>query len=174
MLHIRIQLLLCCLMTSDSRKGIRCHVWPYRCSFLCLQITRADIRPQLSWVVSLVITDGHFLSARYYYATFIKFYCQLLTLKVLNFWKFASYCSLKPLWLGMGEAVPARTSLDPTFSIPSHCASIITTSTLKVNIQCQYKYNGAAWRCLWYWQSTWMVLVLLLWVVISLPLVTLL
>ena len=35
-----------------------------------------------------------------------------LTLKVLNFWKFTagSYCSLKPLWLGMGEVVPARTS----------------------------------------------------------------
>ena len=33
-----------------------------------------------------------------------------LTLKVLNFWKFTSYCSLKPLWPGMGEVVPARTS----------------------------------------------------------------
>ena len=40
-----------------------------------------------------------------------------LTLKVLNFWKFASYCSLKPLWSGMGEAVPARTS--PTLHPPS-------------------------------------------------------
>ena len=34
-----------------------------------------------------------------------------LTLKVLYFWKFTSYCSLKPLWSGMGEVVPARTSL---------------------------------------------------------------
>ena len=33
-----------------------------------------------------------------------------LTLKVLNFWKLTSYCSLKPLWSGMGEEVPARTS----------------------------------------------------------------
>ena len=33
-----------------------------------------------------------------------------LTLKVLNFWKFPSYCSLKPLWSGMGEVAPARTS----------------------------------------------------------------
>ena len=33
-----------------------------------------------------------------------------LTPKVLNFWKFTSYCSLKPLWSGMGEVVPARTS----------------------------------------------------------------
>ena len=34
---------------------------------------------------------------------------QELTFKVLNFWKFTSYCSLKPLWSGMGEVVPART-----------------------------------------------------------------
>ena len=33
-----------------------------------------------------------------------------LTLNVLNFWKLTSYCSLKPLWSGMGEVVPARTS----------------------------------------------------------------
>ena len=36
--------------------------------------------------------------------------------KVLTFWKFTSYCSLKPLWSGMGEVVPARTS--PT--LPPH------------------------------------------------------
>ena len=41
----------------------------------------------------------------------------VLTLKVLNFWKFASYCSLKPLWSGMEEVVPARTS--PTLHPPS-------------------------------------------------------
>ena len=33
-----------------------------------------------------------------------------LTLKVLNFGNFTSYCSLKPLWSGMGKVVPARTS----------------------------------------------------------------
>ena len=42
---------------------------------------------------------------------------QNLTLTVLNFWKFTSYCSLKPLWSGMGEVVPARTS--PTLHPPS-------------------------------------------------------
>ena len=31
--------------------------------------------------------------------------------KVLYFWKFTSFCSLKPLWSGMGEVVPAHTSL---------------------------------------------------------------
>ena len=41
----------------------------------------------------------------------------LLTLKVLNFWKLTSYCSLKPLWSGMGGVVPARTS--PTLHPPS-------------------------------------------------------
>ena len=33
----------------------------------------------------------------------------VLTLKVLNFWKLTSYCSLKPLWSGMGEVVMAHT-----------------------------------------------------------------
>ena len=40
-----------------------------------------------------------------------------LTLKVVNIWKFTSYCSLKPLWSGMGETVPACTS--PTLHPPS-------------------------------------------------------
>ena len=43
--------------------------------------------------------------------------CMQLTLKVLNFWKFTSYGSLKPLWSGMGKVVPARTS--PTQHPPS-------------------------------------------------------
>ena len=38
-------------------------------------------------------------------------------LKVLNFWKSTSYFSLKPLWSGMGEVVPARTL--PTLHPPS-------------------------------------------------------
>ena len=41
----------------------------------------------------------------------------MLALKVPNFWKFTSYCSLKPLWSGMGEVVPVRTS--PTLHPPS-------------------------------------------------------
>ena len=49
-----------------------------------------------------------------------------VTLKVLNFWNLTlkwsgwisdSYCSLKPLWFGMGEVVPACTS--PTLHPPS-------------------------------------------------------
>ena len=36
------------------------------------------------------------------------------TLKVLNFWKFTSYCSLQPLWSGMREVVSARTLHPPS------------------------------------------------------------
>ena len=44
------------------------------------------------------------------------YYYYYLSLKVLNFWKFTSYCSLKPLWSGMGEVLLARTS--PTLHPP--------------------------------------------------------
>ena len=55
-----------------------------------------------------------------------------LTLKVLNFWKFTSYCSLKPLWSGMGEVVPARTSptLHPPFPPTVHQLSQLELSEL--------------------------------------------
>ena len=36
---------------------------------------------------------------------------------MLNFWIFTSYCSLKPLWSGMWEVAPARTS--PILHLPS-------------------------------------------------------
>ena len=43
-----------------------------------------------------------------------------------------SYCSLKPLWSGMGEVVPARTS--PTLHPPSP-PTVLKLSSLKVS-QC--------------------------------------
>ena len=45
-----------------------------------------------------------------------------LTFEVLYFRKFTSYYSLKPLWSGMGEVVPARTSptLHPPFPPTVH------------------------------------------------------
>ena len=64
-----------------------------------------------------------------------------LTRKVLNFWKFTqkwsgwisdSYCSLKPLWSGMGGSSAGSYLADPTSPIPSHCASIVATSTVRV------------------------------------------
>ena len=54
-----------------------------------------------------------------HFSTFrqVSVFGHVLTLKVLNFWKFTSYCSSKLLWSGMGEVVPARTS--PTLHPPS-------------------------------------------------------
>ena len=57
----------------------------------------------------------------------------LLTLKVLNFWKFTSYCNFKTLMVGHGGSSAGSYLADPTSPIPSHCASILTTSTLRVN-----------------------------------------
>ena len=56
-----------------------------------------------------------------------------LTLKVLNFWKFTSYCSLKTLMVGHGGSSAGSYLADPTSPIPSHCASIVATSTVRVN-----------------------------------------
>ena len=57
----------------------------------------------------------------------------VLTLKVLNFWKCTSYCSLKPLWSGMGGSSAGSYLANPTSPIPSHCASIVAASTVRVN-----------------------------------------
>ena len=32
--------------------------------FICLQITKADIKPQAKWAVNLVIADGHIIYLR--------------------------------------------------------------------------------------------------------------
>ena len=51
----------CCLLTPGLCKDILCHVWS--CSFVCLQNTRADIRPQVKWAVSLMIAYGPLYSS---------------------------------------------------------------------------------------------------------------
>ena len=79
-------------------------------------------------VVVVVVVDLHVSQSR---AT-MTFRVFILTLKVLNFWKLTSYCSLKPLWSGMGEVVPAHTSPTLPSPIPSHCASTVATSTVRV------------------------------------------
>ena len=48
---------LCCFMTPHLIGDIWCQIWP--CSFLCLQITRSDIRAHAKWAVSQVIADDH-------------------------------------------------------------------------------------------------------------------
>ena len=50
---------LCCLMTPGLSKDIRCHVHCMAMIFQNLQITRPDIRPNIKWAVSLLITYGH-------------------------------------------------------------------------------------------------------------------
>ena len=56
----------------------------------------------------------------------------ILTLKVLYFWKLTSYCSLKPFMAGHGGSSAGSYLADPSSPIPSHCASIVATSTLRV------------------------------------------
>ena len=72
-----------------------------------------------------------------------------VTLKVLNFWKFTCYCSLKPLWSGMGEVVPARTL--PTLHPPSPPSwpSIVATCTVRLNIPLFILEGGVAMCALW-------------------------
>ena len=62
---------------------------------------------------------------------------RFLTLKVLNFWKFTSYCSLKPIWSGIGGSSAGSYRADPTSPNPSHCTSIVATSTVRVNGNCK-------------------------------------
>ena len=61
----------------------------------------------------------------------------MLTLKVLNFWKFTSCCSLKTLMVRHGGSSAGSYLADHTSPIPSHCASIAATCTLRV----KYKKN---------------------------------
>ena len=65
----------------------------------------------------------------------------VLTLKVLNLWKFTykwswwifdRYCCLK-LIVGHGVSSAGSYLADPTSPIPSHCASVVATSTVRVN-----------------------------------------
>ena len=69
-----------------------------------------------------------------------------LTLTVLNFWKFTSYCSLKPFMVRHGGTSAGSYLADPTSPIPSHCASIVVTSTLRVNCSASC-IVGWLWLC---------------------------
>ena len=98
----------------------------------CLQINPVTHSPEWDGLrsscepVNLAFTDSifslHFAVTRHTATNKrtqvnIMVHSTRLTLKVLNFWKLTSYCSLKPLWSGMGEVVPARTS--PTLHPPT-------------------------------------------------------
>ena len=81
-----------------------------------VQIRRSDMRPHIKWAVSLVIL--HMITS-----IFLRALCGYIWVNILTLsprgdgWISESYCSLKPLWLGMGEVVPARAS--PTLPPPS-------------------------------------------------------
>ena len=47
------------------------------------------------------------------------------------------HCSLKTLMVGHGGSSAGSYLTDPTSPIPSHCASIVATSTVRVNSHCQ-------------------------------------
>ena len=49
-------------MTPGLSKDIQCHTGPY--AFLCLQINRSDIRPYVTWAVTLVIADDQLIFLR--------------------------------------------------------------------------------------------------------------
>ena len=101
------------------------HVHNFERSTVCLKRRPWDSKMKVHWklqsnsscfpcinrfLYSIACTDINSLT---------QFLTQL-TLKVLNFWKFTSYCSLKPLWLGMGEVVPALPARTlPTLHPPS-------------------------------------------------------
>ena len=53
---------LCCLMAHGFSKDIRCPIELH--SFVCLQVTRTDIRPQVKYDVSLVIADSRLVFSR--------------------------------------------------------------------------------------------------------------
>ena len=83
---------------------------PCRLTMVLVMIFKMDLNSKICMVVGLIICYNSI------WKTSIRL-IKLLTLKVLNFWKHTSYCKLKPLWSGMGEVVPARTS--PTLHPPS-------------------------------------------------------
>ena len=72
----------------------------------------------------------------------------LVIVKVFNFLKFTSYCSLKPLWSGMGEVVPARTS--PTLHPPSPPAvhQLSWLALLRVKSYSNTRHAVISWQVL--------------------------
>ena len=91
-------------------------IWGHMAERLGLQMQSNDLwcdsTVQVMWLNVKLIPTNYSTSPApsRLLGLFILSWASDLTLKVLYFWKFTSYCSLKPLWSGMGEVVPARTS----------------------------------------------------------------
>ena len=88
-------------------------------------------------------------------ADIFSFFSVCLTLTVLNFWNFTSYWSLKTLMVGHGGSSAGSYLADPTSPIPSHCASIVVTSTLRVNPLGLFNVAGLIGVTIWHlWKHT--------------------
>ena len=122
-----------CIWSLQYSSGVWVGIYGLTYSLMTLGICSDDegeIFKKL-WINADKLTSEIFVSLQYrsillsvlYDTIWYKFLRSLacglpkLTFKVLNFWTFTSYSSLKPLWSGMGEVVPARTS--PTLHPPS-------------------------------------------------------
>ena len=63
-------------MTPGLSKDIQCHVRPWSICYAC-KSSRADIRLQVKWSVSLVIADGNFL-------IFLDDLCEFVWVNIIN------------------------------------------------------------------------------------------
>ena len=109
---------LCCLMTPGLSKDIRCHVWPYffwtcKSPDQTLGHTERGLSAWWLHMVTLIFLRG---LCGYVWVNILTLSPQRVMMIQ------TSYCSLKPLWSGMGEVVPARTSptLHPPFPPTVH------------------------------------------------------
>ena len=96
-------------------------------------------RTCVATLISGLQTDTFTFICKYFFNNFPLIL--ILTLKVLNFWKFPSYCSLKPLWSGMGEVVPARTVRPGLKGPPTSRLFRIIVIGLRKNIEKIYKLS---------------------------------
>ena len=74
------------------------HTFIVICCFMDVEVKMKSGKSPLLSVHSFTKDKPHWA----YEAVMYSHVACLLTLTVLNFWKFTSYCSLKPLWSGMG------------------------------------------------------------------------
>ena len=103
------------------------HSWVAWCSVkyeVCL--TFLHMNDSGNWTTNLSFLSPTPCPLDYVLHNYMLLFLQILTLKVLNFWKFTSYCS--------GGSSASSYLTDPTSPIPSHCASIVVTSTLRVDL----------------------------------------
>ena len=101
---------------SSSSRSLYIVIYNMQKCIVALYETLNNIRKYESVRVG-VCSFGHMYIRQCTSPQMFKPGTQELTLTVLNFWKFTSYCSLKPLWSSMAEVVPARTL--PTLHPPS-------------------------------------------------------